>query len=417
MFNLRICNSNRHTGTSDQRPKRSVAGRALVVSALAVTLGTVSIAASAPVFAQSPASVDVMDSLYGTSNSAIRDLLRNSRRQIAKNEFEAAGITLERALAIQSDNPVLWNALARLRYRQGGYREVQSLTMRSESLAGNNRELILRNRQLAAAAQTAMTGEVTAIADLDLQTPSEATLATGTTSTGSNAGGTNTSAAGSGRLAQQQVLKYESLPAPSAATGQVQPRVTHSQPSQPTVSTPSPSGYVTGGTIPNTVEPRTDRRQVVVAPASPTPAQPQWNNQAVVVTPPPVSADTPARPAWNNQQVVTPTPQPGLNTQRSDNHQVITRTPSGTSAGASQTVVSSNGIEERSFSHYGKGGRGVPRQYLPPPGLCRLWFDGRVASAQPAPAQCAVLRRNVPAGARLIVGEHRYSWDPFTKRY
>jgi hypothetical protein len=31
---------------------------------------------------------------------------------------------------------------------------------------------------------------------------------------------------------------------------------------------------------------------------------------------------------------------------------------------------------------------GVPRGHLPPPGLCRVWFDGRPPGQQPAPVSC-----------------------------
>lgn len=46
----------------------------------------------------------------------------------------------------------------------------------------------------------------------------------------------------------------------------------------------------------------------------------------------------------------------------------------------------------------------VPRAYLPPPGLCRVWHSGRPAQDQPPPGPCEVLRRQVPAGAVLVYG-------------
>lgn len=377
--------------------------RFLIASTLTLVITSISIngvGGLTSAHAQGAVSVDVSDSLYGTSSSAIRDLLRSSRRQTAKGELEAAGITLERALAIQPDNPVLWNALARLRYRQGGYREVQSLALRSESLAANNRSLILRNRQLGLAAEQALTGVVTPIADLDLQTPDDSLLARSSATAGSQSASTQIPAQVPAPIpaqGQSRTLNYESLPAPvsSDAYAVQQPRVTG-----PAVSAPPSPVYGNSQPSTATAPTQSDHQRVVIAPAPRVITKPQWNNQNVVVRPAPIPQSNQSPRPSTNHQVVTPTPQPGTAPTRS-----------------APAVVSSNGIEERSFSHYGRGGRGVPRQYLPPPGMCRLWFDGRAASEQPAPAQCAALRRNVPAGSRLIVGEHRYSWEPFSKRY
>lgn len=329
--------------------------------------------------------VDGSDSLYGTSSSTIRDLLRTARRQVGMQQLEAAGITLERALAIEPDNAVLWNALARLRYRQAGYREVQSLTQRSESLADGNADLVLRNRQLAAAAQDAIAGNVVPIVDLDLQTPNAALLnSTGVATGSANNGGALPGATNDARIERPTVIAPQPLPGSPSAPAQSLPHELPSAGTQRSVQV-SENGAGSGVTAPNVVGNTTVYNV-------PTPSQ---NIPRSIPRP----ASTP-RPVWNNQPtVVTPAPSPQP-TQR-------TQTPA---------VASSSGIEERSFNHYGRGGRGVPRQYLPPPGMCRLWFDNRDAAGQPAPADCRTLRRNVPAGARLIVGEHRYSWDPFRIR-
>lgn len=47
----------------------------------------------------------------------------------------------------------------------------------------------------------------------------------------------------------------------------------------------------------------------------------------------------------------------------------------------------------------------VPRGYLPPAGMCRLWVAGVPASQQPAPTDCATAVRNRPGNARVIYGE------------
>jgi hypothetical protein len=47
---------------------------------------------------------------------------------------------------------------------------------------------------------------------------------------------------------------------------------------------------------------------------------------------------------------------------------------------------------------------GVPPEYVPPAGLCRIWLDNVPAAQQPAPVECAVAVRNKPSGARVIYG-------------
>ena len=44
----------------------------------------------------------------------------------------------------------------------------------------------------------------------------------------------------------------------------------------------------------------------------------------------------------------------------------------------------------------------VPKAYLPPPGMCRIWVDNVPAARQPAPTDCATAIRNKPPNARVI---------------
>lgn len=44
----------------------------------------------------------------------------------------------------------------------------------------------------------------------------------------------------------------------------------------------------------------------------------------------------------------------------------------------------------------------VPKQYLPPPGMCRIWVDNVPANRQPAPTDCATAIRNKPPNARVV---------------
>ena len=44
----------------------------------------------------------------------------------------------------------------------------------------------------------------------------------------------------------------------------------------------------------------------------------------------------------------------------------------------------------------------VPKAYLPPPGMCRIWVDNVPAARQPAPTDCGTAIRNKPPNARVI---------------
>lgn len=47
----------------------------------------------------------------------------------------------------------------------------------------------------------------------------------------------------------------------------------------------------------------------------------------------------------------------------------------------------------------------IPKAYVPPPGMCRVWLDGVPAGQQPAPTECKTALRNKPAKARVIFGD------------
>jgi hypothetical protein len=56
----------------------------------------------------------------------------------------------------------------------------------------------------------------------------------------------------------------------------------------------------------------------------------------------------------------------------------------------------------------GMGYSGVPVNYLPPPGLCRVWLGNRSASEQPQPTDCDRARRLAQRVAgRVIYGPQR----------
>ena len=51
----------------------------------------------------------------------------------------------------------------------------------------------------------------------------------------------------------------------------------------------------------------------------------------------------------------------------------------------------------------------VPKGHYPPPGQCRLWFEGRAAGRQPRPTKCQSLAGNVPSGAFILYNDK--AWD------
>ncbi len=48
---------------------------------------------------------------------------------------------------------------------------------------------------------------------------------------------------------------------------------------------------------------------------------------------------------------------------------------------------------------------GVPRSAFPPLGMCRVWLNGVPQSQQPAATDCGSAVRNLPANARLLLGD------------
>ncbi len=46
----------------------------------------------------------------------------------------------------------------------------------------------------------------------------------------------------------------------------------------------------------------------------------------------------------------------------------------------------------------------VPKEFVPPENMCRIWLDGVPAAQQPAPTECSVAVRNKPPNGRVIYG-------------
>ncbi len=84
---------------------------------------------------------------------AVLALLDRAEHQANAGDLGAAATTLERAIRIDSRNPVLWHHLATVRLAEGAYLQAENLAAKSNSLAPGNRALQSRNWQLIADAR------------------------------------------------------------------------------------------------------------------------------------------------------------------------------------------------------------------------------------------------------------------------
>ncbi len=89
---------------------------------------------------------------------AVVALLDHAEAQANSGDLDAAAVTLERAIRIDSRNPVLWHHLAQVRLAEGEAVEAEQLATKSNSLAAGNSGLQARNWQLIAEARR-MRGE------------------------------------------------------------------------------------------------------------------------------------------------------------------------------------------------------------------------------------------------------------------
>ena len=56
-------------------------------------------------------------------------------------------------------------------------------------------------------------------------------------------------------------------------------------------------------------------------------------------------------------------------------------------------------------AHAQRGGDDIPKEYRPPPGMCRIWLDKVPPKQQPAPTDCPTAVKNKPANGRVIFGD------------
>lgn len=81
---------------------------------------------------------------------AVVALLGQADAASAGGDHQRAAALLERALRIEPSNAALWHNLAVVRYREADYGQAESMAMRSNRHAGDQRDLIIRNWQLIA---------------------------------------------------------------------------------------------------------------------------------------------------------------------------------------------------------------------------------------------------------------------------
>ena len=81
---------------------------------------------------------------------AVAALQDQAEQASAAGEHERAAALLERALRIEPHNAGLWHNLAIVRYRDGDYRQAESMAQRSLQHVGSNQDLERRNWELIA---------------------------------------------------------------------------------------------------------------------------------------------------------------------------------------------------------------------------------------------------------------------------
>lgn len=82
------------------------------------------------------------------TNQAAAALLTESRAASEAGDHAAAAVTLERALAIDPNDALLWIELAEVRWRQGDREQAESLARKALTIAGDDGLVIDRAERL-----------------------------------------------------------------------------------------------------------------------------------------------------------------------------------------------------------------------------------------------------------------------------
>lgn len=108
--------------------------------------------------ARAPEEIKLVESDLGTpiSAAATATLLAQADQLAEFDQYERAGATLERAISIEPENPVVWHRLAALRLREQRYDQVIAMAQKSNRYAGDWVPLQIANWELIAEAKTAI---------------------------------------------------------------------------------------------------------------------------------------------------------------------------------------------------------------------------------------------------------------------
>lgn len=110
-------------------------------------------------FPQTPAQPPAAPPAPPQGNQAVVALLDSAADYVAEQEWDNAAAALERALRIEPSNAGIWHDLAQIRLQQREYEQASSLAAKSNTLAGNDDYIKIRNWRLIAIARRAMGDE------------------------------------------------------------------------------------------------------------------------------------------------------------------------------------------------------------------------------------------------------------------
>lgn len=91
-----------------------------------------------------------------SSSGAVVALLDSAGQQARTGQLDASAASLERALRIEPNNPVIWSRLAQVRLQQGRPDQAESLAAKSNMLAAQDPDLQARNWRIIAQARRAL---------------------------------------------------------------------------------------------------------------------------------------------------------------------------------------------------------------------------------------------------------------------
>lgn len=72
-----------------------------------------------------------------TLSSASRALVGQAQSQVASKNYPVAASSIERALRIEPDNPLLWIELGKVRQAEGNYQQAENMGRKAASMAVN----------------------------------------------------------------------------------------------------------------------------------------------------------------------------------------------------------------------------------------------------------------------------------------